>query len=79
MTVDIPIKVGDLVTLAEPDYCYGMGKLVLRITELPERLADPEWVDIRGIEIAWNGDRRKERQVRARISALRKPQNRQMP
>ncbi len=67
-----PVKVRDLIHLKEEDYCYGLGNLTLRVTEVPERLDDPEWIDIKGIEIRWNGDRGDERQVRVRVSALLK-------
>jgi hypothetical protein len=73
------VKAGELVRLKEPDYCYGLGDLVIRVTEVPAHLTDPEWVDIKGTEIAWNGATMQERQVTARVSALRDPRSRQVP
>ena len=74
-----PVSVGELVRLKEPDCCYGVGDLVLRVTGVPDRLTEPEWVDIRGFEVLWNGERGKERQVRARVRALRDPRSRETP
>ena len=68
-----PVNVGEFIRLKEPDYCYGRGDLVLRVTAVPARLVDPEWVDIKGIEIYWNGQRGNEREVRVRVAALRNP------
>lgn len=37
-----PVKAGDLIRLKEPDYCYGIGDLALRVTDVPAQLSDPE-------------------------------------
>jgi hypothetical protein len=74
-----PVNVGDLVRLKEPDYCYGVGDLVLRVTAVPERLTEPDWIEIEGVQILWNGDRGNGRHVRARVSALRDPRSRERP
>jgi hypothetical protein len=74
-----PVKVGDLVHLREPDYCYGVGDLALRVTAAPERLPDPEWVDLTGTEILWNGNHGNERKIRVRTSALNSPRTRNTP
>jgi hypothetical protein len=74
-----PVKINDLIHLREADYCYGLGDLTLRVTALPERLPDPEWVDITGIEILWNGNHGNERTVRVRASALQQPRTRSTP
>jgi hypothetical protein len=66
-----PVTVGEPIHIKEKDYYDDVGALTLRITEIPAQLRDPEWTDLRGIEIAWNGDRRGERQMRVRASALR--------
>jgi hypothetical protein len=40
----IPLdRVGALVRLKEPDYCYGLGDSVLRVTEVPDALTEPDW------------------------------------
>jgi hypothetical protein len=73
------VEVGDLIHLKEPDYCYGAGDLTLRVTTEPQRLPDPEWVDLTGVQILWNGDHGDERRVRVRASALRHPRTRSTP
>lgn len=73
-----PVTVGELIRINEEDYCYGLGALTLHVTEVPARLQEPDWVDLRGIEIAWNGERRRERHVRIRVSALRNPRSRKL-
>ncbi|MET7398006.1 hypothetical protein ABZS66_31400 [Dactylosporangium sp. NPDC005572] len=74
-----PVQVGDLLHLKEPDYCYGTGNLTLRVTSEPAALPDPEWVDVTGVEIFWNGQRGTERQVRVRRSALDHARTRNAP
>ena len=67
-----PVKVGDVIRVREPDYCYGLGDLVLRITAfVGSDVADPEWVTLKGIELAWNGTDRGERVALVRRSAIR--------
>ncbi|MFC4109171.1 hypothetical protein [Micromonospora zhanjiangensis] len=61
-----------MVHLREADYLYGSGDLTLRVTQTSARLDDPEWVDLTGIRILWNGDRAGEMMVRVRVSALAK-------
>ena len=38
------------------DYQDGARALVIRVTREPTPTDDPEWFDLRGFEIAWNGD-----------------------
>ncbi|WP_432829334.1 hypothetical protein [Dactylosporangium sp. CA-092794] len=71
-----PIKAGDLLSLREPDYRYGAGELTLRVTVPPVESPDPEWMTLTGVEILWNGDRGRERQVAVRTSALHDPRMR---
>jgi hypothetical protein len=71
-----PVKVRELICIKEEDYRYGLGTLTLRVTEVPEQLTNPEWVEIKGFEIAWNGERKTERYVTVRVSALRDPKSR---
>ncbi|HKX24251.1 MAG TPA: hypothetical protein VJM46_03355 [Candidatus Saccharimonadales bacterium] len=73
------VEVGDLIHLKEPDYCYGTGNLTLRVTADPVQSPDPEWVDVTGVEILWNGNHGNERQVRVRASALQHPRTRNTP
>ena len=66
-----PVQVGDLIHLAEEDYCYGRGMLTLRVIAVLTPSQEGEWIDLHGIEIAWNGDRRGERRVSVRVAALK--------
>ncbi|TDB71108.1 hypothetical protein [Micromonospora sp. KC723] len=70
--------VGDEVTIAEPDYCYGVGPLRLRITEPVAGLDHPalEWVEVTGVELRPDGTEARGGQPRTalvRVSALRRP------
>ncbi len=51
------LKVGDIVRAEEPDYRYGTGPLLLRVTAVgvlqPE--SDGAWQEIRGQQIHLNG------------------------
>ena len=69
-----PIKPGDIVGIEQADYCYGLGTLTLRVTEIGvdlARIPALEWVRLRGIEIRWDGTDGNEREVFVRVSALR--------
>ena len=68
------IKPGDVVRIERADYCYGVGPLTMRITEIGADLAKTpalEWVRLRGVEIRWNGSDGSERDVYVRVAALR--------
>ena len=71
-----PVRVRELIHLRPEDYEGGTTGLTLRVTAVPAELVDPDWVEIKGIEIRWNGDRGDERQVRVRVSALCKQHGR---
>jgi hypothetical protein len=66
----LPIRAGDVVHLAEPDYRFGRGRLTLRVTGPPLSTPEPEWVELHGIEVAWNGREVGERVVQVRVAAL---------
>jgi len=70
--MNLPIKVGDIIRIAEADYCYGIGDLLLRVTALPPAKTPDggDWVYITGDELAWNGANKGQRQVLVRVSAL---------
>ncbi|GAA2716646.1 hypothetical protein ACFY2R_22605 [Micromonospora olivasterospora] len=80
-TVAPLVSVGDVVTVAEDDYCYGTGPLRLRITRRPAGLDHPrlEWVELTGVELrpdgsAACGDQARTAPVRSalvRVAALR--------
>lgn len=76
--IRIPVKIGEVIHLQEADYCYGLGVLSLRVTKV-ERLSDPDWVDLEGIQIGWNGEAWGRRHARVRLSALRDPRSRRKP
>lgn len=53
--MNLPVKVGDAVKIPEPDYCYGLGTLTLRLTQICPpypQWPDREWIFVKGIEIA---------------------------
>ncbi|WP_433536457.1 hypothetical protein ACQPZK_00870 [Micromonospora sp. CA-249363] len=65
------VRVGDVVTVAEQHYCYGLGRLVLRVIEVGrrERHSDGIWLHLRGIELGAPGGPRQHR-VLVRLAAL---------
>jgi hypothetical protein len=71
--VILPIKVGDTITIREADYYFGYGDVTLRITELPSAHlpGGSDWIQITGVEVAWNGEEIGERTALVRTSALR--------
>jgi hypothetical protein len=69
-----PIKVGDVLRLAEEDYRFGVGPLTLRVTALlhVQELQDGPWLYVRGVVVRWDGSDGGVRQVVVRLSALRR-------
>ncbi|MGI5213019.1 hypothetical protein [Plantactinospora sp. CA-290183] len=64
---------GDVLRIAESDYCYGVGPLVLRVTRVGVdlgRYPRLEWLSLRGVELRRDGSAGPERQVLVRASAL---------
>jgi hypothetical protein len=51
------IKIGDVIDLADHDYKYGTGRLILRVTRLgnEQSAADGDWVDLDGLELRPDG------------------------
>ena len=70
----IPVKVGSVVHVGEPDYMYGTGELRLRVTAVGhvQRLNDGLWLHLRGIELRADGTRlhAHERFAFVRVSAI---------
>jgi hypothetical protein len=68
-----PVRVGQVLTLAENDYRFGLGPLTIRVTALihVQQLADGPWLYLRGVTIRWNGTDGEVRQVLVRLSALK--------
>jgi hypothetical protein len=50
-------KLGDVIEVGEPNYRYGTGKLILRVTQIGRhvRAADDEWLDLDGLELRADG------------------------
>jgi hypothetical protein len=76
----IPMKplvmVGDVIHVAEPDYCYGLGFLHLRVTEVgpSQRQQDGDWVSLVGLTLRPDGSQltTQPRHALVRVAALRK-------
>ncbi|MEH1016055.1 hypothetical protein V6U90_23460 [Micromonospora sp. CPCC 206060] len=68
------VTIGEVVTVAEADYCYGRGTLRLRITEEPVGHPALEWIELTGLE-QWSYGGRwhdgRPRTALVRIAALR--------
>ncbi|SCL30366.1 hypothetical protein GA0070616_4061 [Micromonospora nigra] len=69
------VVVGDFITTAEADYCYGTGPLRLRVTHVPDRAEHPalEWVELTGQQLRFDGrpDDGRIRRALVRVAALR--------
>lgn len=69
-----PLRPGDVISVAEPDYMYGVGPLTLRLTGVDDG-ANPQpvtdWVRVTGVVIRWDGSEGKEREAVIRRAALR--------
>ncbi|MEU0546968.1 hypothetical protein [Micromonospora sp. NPDC005979] len=65
------VRVGDVVEVDEQHYCYGLGRLILRVIEVGrrERHSDGIWLHLRGIELGPPGGPR-QRRVLVRLAAL---------
>jgi len=70
--VDLPVRPGDVIQVAEPDYCYGKGTLKLRITEILgiDRQSDGAWVSMYGVTVYPNGRESAVHPVSVRLSVL---------
>ncbi|HZM25818.1 MAG TPA: hypothetical protein VFB89_00495, partial [Gemmatimonadales bacterium] len=55
-----PLVPGDVLRVEEPDYLYGVGPAVLRVTAVgvAERLPDGWWLNLRGIAVRPDGSPR---------------------
>ena len=62
---------GDVLHLGDEDYRFGVGPLILRVTEVlqMQRLSDGPWLAVRGVTITWDGRDGDERQVLVRLDA----------
>ena len=52
-----PLNVGDVIKVAEPDYCYGVGELRMRITKIGpvQEQQDGLWVSLEGLTLRPDG------------------------
>jgi hypothetical protein len=71
---DLGIAIGDVIEVAEADYMYGVGRLVLRVAEVDERqaVAGETWVCLRGDSLRADGSREGERFALVRVRGVRK-------
>ena len=71
----VPLKVGDVLHINEPDYLYGAGPLRLQVTKVGavQQLGGHPWVDVEGLMLAADGTPRSQqpRHAVVRVSALR--------
>jgi hypothetical protein len=71
---DLALRVGVILDLAEADYAYGTGRLVLvveRIGADPIEHRGTKWVFLVGRELRWDGRAGPRRQATVRASAIR--------
>ena len=72
MAGEPPVRVVQVLRLAEEDYRFGVGPLTLRVTGLlhVQDLVDGPWLYLRGTTIRWDGMDGEPRQVLVRLTAL---------
>ena len=70
------IKTGEVLRVTEPDYMYGTGDLILKVTKVGsvQRLRDGEWINLEGLKLRQDGSQvsHEPRQALVRLSALRR-------
>jgi hypothetical protein len=68
------IQPGQVLKIPEDRYLYGVGELRLRVTDVGrvQRMPDGDWLAVKGVQIAWNGEELREREVLVRLSAATK-------
>jgi hypothetical protein len=72
MTGEEPsIQVGELLSLADPEYMYGAGSIRLRVTMVPRAQLMPGYTEVIGHQILWTGERGDDRVVFVQQAALR--------
>jgi hypothetical protein len=69
------VKTGDVIRLEEPDYLYGIGPLLLRITAVGNLHREPDgfWLSLRGSPLHPDGREtgQPERYALVRLTAIR--------
>jgi hypothetical protein len=70
-----PPKPGDVIRVEEPDYMYGVGPLILRVTAVGNvaQLTDGPWIDLLGIPLRTDGSqlRAEPRFATIRVAGIR--------
>jgi hypothetical protein len=68
-----PALVGKVLRVAEDDYLYGRGRLILRVTAVynVQIYSSGRWVFLRGMELRASGSELGERNALVRLSAIR--------
>lgn len=71
-----PVRIGEIIHVADSDYCYGTGVLILRVTEVGpvQQQRDGLWISLCGLELRPDGSQKsaQPRQALVRISGLRR-------
>jgi hypothetical protein len=67
-----PVKIGDIIRVGDEHYRYGVGPLILRVIEIGEvqQLDDGPWLNLRGVQVRYDGGDGDERQALVRVAAL---------
>jgi hypothetical protein len=67
------VVVGDIVRVADGDYMYGSGELVLRVTAIgvPQQLDGEQWLHLRGHQRFHTGVETAERYALVRAAGVR--------
>ena len=74
LDTDHALGAGDILRIAETDYCYGNGPLTLRITRMGADPADYpalEWLGLTGVELGPDGAEGPLRHVLVRATVVR--------
>jgi len=70
-----PIKPGDVLRVGEPDYLYGTGPLILRVTRVGrvQQLQGGLWLDLEGLTLRADGSQigSEPQHAVVRLSAIR--------
>jgi hypothetical protein len=69
------LKIDDVIEVDEPNYQFGTGKLILRVTRVGDRTraADGDWLDLDGFALRPDSTQisQQPRHVTVRIGAVR--------
>jgi hypothetical protein len=57
------LKVGDVIDVAEADYMYGTGRLIMQVTKIGQvvQINGADWVDLEGHDLRPDGSRASDR------------------